>query len=527
MPQPQDIDWDILATTVRRGLDNEWTAQRFAEEFPDHQRLVYQEILKELYNWFVGRQKAGKDGRWISILTNASIVHKLREKCKFVVGNPPWVRIHNIDDTIRGRLRKKFAFYKMGWTPRLVKTQGRFKEQYDYCMAFVESGLRLLAPDGRLGFVITSKIMQALYAGSMRKTILEQYTILHLKDYSLSGVELFRDATNYPLILIVQKTLPKKILTSVEAVSLGRTKSWKTAQTDLPILKVDPMSPWMMVPPNTIEAIRKMQTRTYSTGFANNPRLGDVYNVVRGVMTSLNEVFLVKELTYSATAGLVVATTEGGQSVVVEEELLRPVVRGENISEDGFNPSGYIIWTHDDKTGEVLPQLPPNAKKHFLSSGIEAKLRKRDGYKKGMPAWIIFRVNKEKLRSKVAWQELDRRIEAIPLPASYKDPRLGKRVQIALQTVYFVVESNEANGAKLVVLLNSIPVRVFICSFAERARGGYFRHISWTVGLIPMPPGFDKIESESGKSSDPVSDAYGLDRDDIKALEEYYEFVYG
>ena len=96
-----------------------------------------------------------------------------------------------------------------------------------------------------------------------------------------------------------------------------------------------------------------------------------------------------------------------------------------------------------------------------------------------------------------------------------------------MQTVYFVAESNEANGAKLVVLLNSIPVRVFICSFAERARGGYFRHISWTVGLIPMPPGFDKIESESGKSSDPVSDAYGLDRDDIKALEEYYEFVYG
>jgi len=425
LPRPQDIDWRVLAASVRRGLDSNWSEERFLEEVPKHERLLYREILRDLYRWFKQRQVAGKDGRWISILTNALTVHQLQEKCDFVVGNPPWVRIHKIDGAIRDRLKEKFQFYRRGWTPGLVKTQGRFKEQYDYCMAFVESGLRLLTTNGKLGFVITSKVMQSLYAGSMRKSIVEQCRILLLKDYSLSEVELFRDATNYPLILAVQKSPPQDNVISVEVVAFGKKKPWKVKQSQLPVVPGDTMSPWMMAPPEALAAFRQMQMATYQEGFTKNRRLGDVYDVHRGVMTSLNEVFLVTEITRSASPGIVVAKTEGGEEVTIEEELLRPVLRGGDISKGGFKPSGYVVWTHDDKTGEVLPKLPANGRDYF--NRHKDKLSKRDGYNKGMPIWTILRVSKEKLGRKVGWQELDKQMGAVQLPVAYDDSVLGKR----------------------------------------------------------------------------------------------------
>jgi hypothetical protein len=527
LPKPSDIDWEYLAVKVREGLDNKWTENRFLEEFPEDKRLAYRDLLIGLYNWFDEREKAGKDGRWISVLTNSIAVYKLQGKCSYVVGNPPWVRIHNIDRSIRDRIKKNFVFYRAGWNPNLLRTKARFKEQYDYCMAFVESGLRLLCDSGRLGFVITSKVMQSLYAGSMRKNLLENTKILHLKDYSLSEIQLFRNATNYPLILVFEKVKPNRNKIRIEVAVKGKSRSWELSQDELPVFKNDHMSPWMMAPPDAIRAFRKMQILEHEGGFSKNPRLGDLYEVARGVMTSANDIFLITRMQRAATPDLVVATNEGDENLLVEEELLCPLVRGKDISEFAFTPSSYIIWTHDGN-GDVLNNLPTNAAQYFAREDKKTRLTNRDDYKKGMPLWTIFRVSKNKLEQKAAWHELSRKMEAVFLPRIYHDQVLGEKPLIVLQTVYFISSADEKFCPKMVLLLNSKPVRAFIKSFAERARGGYFRHISWTVGLIPLPKSFDELPSNlrnKSKIDEVISKAYGLTSEETKAINDYYNFI--
>lgn len=526
LPRPQDINWDVLATHVHRALDGHWSDNRFLEEFPERERLIYKELLIELYHWFSQRENTRKDGRWISVLTNAAIVHQLQGKCSYVVGNPPWVRIHNIDEMIRDRIRKKFLFYQAGWMPTLARTKVRFKEQYDYCMAFVESGLRLLAKEGKLGFVITSKIMQALYAGSMRKALLEHTKILYLKDYSLSEVQLFKDAVNYPLLLILGNADPEQNVVHIDLVSQGKIASWEVRQDELPLIRNDKMSPWMIAPPNAVKAFRRMQLVELPTGFVRNRRLGDTYDIVRGVMTSANDVFLVRKLEKSATKGLMVVETEGGENTVIEEELLAPFIRGEDIAPFKFSSGGHIIWTHNRK-GEVLQKLPRRAKKYFRS---KAKiLRKRDDYKTGMPTWQIFRVSSKKLKRKAAWHELAKRMEAVLLPEVLSDEVLGKRQLIPIQTVYFIASDDNAFLERMVVLLNSTPVRAFLSAFAERARGSYFRHISWTVALVPLPQSFDNLSQNLKEQSEidlAVAGIFQLDAELLAALKEYHQFVY-
>jgi len=78
-------------------------------------------------------------------------------------------------------------------------------------------------------------------------------------------------------------------------------------------------------------------------------------------------------------------------------------------------------------------------------------------------------------------------METVLIPDTFTDEKLGKRRLITIQTVYSIVADSKNFGYVLTALLNSTPVRSFITSFAVRARGRYFRHISWTVGLVPLP----------------------------------------
>jgi hypothetical protein len=222
-----------------------------------------------------------------------------------------------------------------------------------------------------------------------------------------------------------------------------------------------------------------------------------------------------------------VATTEGDENIIIEEELLCPLVRGQDISELAYSPSSHIIWTHDDN-GKVLGKLPSNAEKYFAQENKRSHLMKRDDYKKGMPVWTIFRVSKNKLEQKAAWHELSRRMEAVLLPKMYEDPVLGKKKLIVIQTVYFISSADSKFCARMVTLLNSTPVRAFIKSFSERARGGYFRHISWTVGLVPLPKFFEKLPANlknGEKIDEAISKSYGLTSDEMDAVNDYYSFI--
>lgn len=485
LPDPDEVDWDRLIDLALTAVDNNWSDERFLAGFPQDTKFAYKSVLLKFLQTFRDRKARGLDGRWLSTLRNFVVIDKMRNRCDFVVGNPPWVRIHNVNEDIRKELMGKFEVYKrdkkngkvVGWNPKLKKTRVPFPQQIDYCMAFVEAGMSYLDEEGKLGFLITAKIMNALYANLLRKMLIEKTKILKIIDYSLSDKQFFEEATNYPMILAVRKTTPSpEVDTEVTMVAAGQL-DWNVDQKDLSLLSKDVESPWCMAPPNIIKIFRTMQN--------GKPKLGDKYTVQMGVKTSANAIFLVRDFAPTATKGIATITNEGKERANIEEELLRPLVRGRDISAWDFKVSGHIVWTHDDVTGDVNTKLPKNALDYFTK--YKEKLLSRDDYRKGQPVWTIFRVSKDKLKNKVGWGELSRTMETVLIPDTFTEKKLGKRRLITIQTVYSIVADSKDFGYLLAAFLNSTPVRSFITSFAARARGRYFRHISWTVGLIPLP----------------------------------------
>ena len=197
LPDPHVADWDLILSNVRDILTN-WRGppdtekawrllkNRLSQEITGR----FEETLKAfLGEWLRRHVEEGRDSRWLPFLRNLLAIEKLRERCSFVVGNPPWVRIHNIESSLRERIFSDYVFCKdAGWQRayKLAGVRAGFARQVDYWLPFIERGLELLKEGGRLGVVITSKVQQALYANILRKEISKRTRILKFIDQSLT-----------------------------------------------------------------------------------------------------------------------------------------------------------------------------------------------------------------------------------------------------------------------------------------------------------------------------------------------------
>jgi hypothetical protein len=105
-----------------------------------------------------------------------------------VVGNPPFIGIKAMEPPIKEYIRRRY---------RTVH------QQFDILIPFIELGLTLLRPGGRLGYIISNKVLAADYGSLLRRSIVNGYVIERMVD--LSHLNIFEDAATYPHIIIIRK----------------------------------------------------------------------------------------------------------------------------------------------------------------------------------------------------------------------------------------------------------------------------------------------------------------------------------
>ena len=120
------------------------------------------------------------------INANTLEIRKFDGCMDFVVGNPPYVRVHNLDDNFT-RV-KEFAFANGGMT--------------DLYLVFFEIGLRMLSNGGKLCYVTPSSWLNSVAGANMRTYILMYRNLLSVID--LGHFQAFK-ATTYVLISLFRK----------------------------------------------------------------------------------------------------------------------------------------------------------------------------------------------------------------------------------------------------------------------------------------------------------------------------------
>lgn len=373
-----------------------------------------------------------------------------------VVGNPPWVRIHNIGVTARIDLNREFLSFNRGAWREGAERAGSgnaFANQIDLASLFVERSISLLRDNGALSLLVPAKIWRSLSGGGIRDVVERNLELSVLEDMTESRSAF--DAAVYPSLIVGRKSdNPKDVTFAAASHRRGSVIQWEMDARALPLNR-SAGSPWLLMPAE----VRKAFDKVHASGIA----LADSHigRPVLGVKTGFNSAFLVND--------------EEAPDV---RSYLRPVVRGETIGAWAFPPnSERIIWTHGSD-GSPLPKLPPELMRR-LQRSRRALERRADG-RRTTRWWSLFRTEGAcKSAWRVVWCDFGKTPRAIMLP-------LGSDA-VPLNTCYVARCAQREDALALTALLNGPLVAAWLAAIAEPARGGYHRYLGWTVSLLPLP----------------------------------------
>lgn len=129
--------------------------------------------------------------QWDFICDNAIAVHRFDGRMDFVLGNPPYVRVHHLAGSYDAI--KQFRFAQEGMT--------------DLFIAFYEIGLNMLRPGGTLGYITPSSLFNSVAGACLRRFLVEHRQIQAVVD--LKHYQPF-EATTYTTIMILTKNLEER-----------------------------------------------------------------------------------------------------------------------------------------------------------------------------------------------------------------------------------------------------------------------------------------------------------------------------
>ena len=380
------------------------------------------------------REKHG-DGRFLKSLGDFALGMVLKHviRYRYVVGNPPYVRIQSLPE-----------FQKASWVNQYIWVEGSFDIFIPFLeRAFLNDRSRRpgwLEEGGRLGYITPNRYMNANYAAALREELPKRARVLSVTDLGAVTFEppeadqatrLFREAMVYPAITILKnqppegsyvfpaarllpKAVPASPETALKSVREGFTALGKTGYSTLLLEGEDSgdvflassdwltARGWFLMPPTERSVWEKLDAVGKQTDHTLRPREdtgGDIPNNVRrlvnytttrsggfqGISTALDKVMVLRQVDEDPEKGLLYLTPRGGgETVAIEKEVLRPFLFGTDIDRWRINWQGWWVvfpyWygvVSDESDGGGLGI----AKWHLIPSteNLDYKRSRREG----------------------------------------------------------------------------------------------------------------------------------------------------
>lgn len=374
-----------------------------------------------------------------------------------IVGNPPYIRLEDLDSTLTGIYRQKY--------PTMI---GRS----DLYVAFFEAALRQLKLDGTCVFICADRWMLNQYGARLRSFITAQFAVEAVME--MHTVDAFdAEVSAYPAITkfsrrrqgnaVVARAEPGIELASVDRMhyALMNGTSVSLGGNSRPVLQASGVdswfkgeSPWPSSSPERLALLRRLESNFYPL-----QSIGTGTRVSIGVATGADDLFI----------------TENAD--LVEFDRLLPLAMAKDLGTGEVAWSGkYLVNPWDGRSLANLSQFPRLAS-YFESH--EGRLKSRHVGKKSEATWYrtIDKVDPGlSSRSKLYVADIKDRLR----------PVLDRGETYPHHNLYFV-ESPIWDLEVLGGILLSDVAQFFIESYAVKMRGGYLRFQAQYLRRIRTP----------------------------------------
>ena len=261
-----------------------------------------------------------------------------------IVGNPPYIPYEAL--VKRHNLEKLSANF--------VTAEKRF----DSYMFFLEAALVLLKPGGFCGMVVTSTILRAQSASTLRQLMTDQAELLEVIDFL--DQQVFKGASTYVCLLLFRKKAPDTVahqVTVAKLHSLSATPGSQLAQISVASKDVVDNSevylapqptgkaPWIFI--NKVEKDIQDILRSIS-----KKSLGEVVDIRQGIKTGADSIFEVVARPSQQDPELYII--DAAPEYRIERAALLPLLRNKGLRRWSTRPNSSLIYLYDKKSGKAL-----------------------------------------------------------------------------------------------------------------------------------------------------------------------------
>ena len=289
-----------------------------------------------------------------------------------VIGNPPYVRIQELGRDVAEYCR---AHYETA------------TGSFDAFVPFIERGINLLRPHGRLGFIVPNKFLKNAYGSRLRALLASQCLVEEIIDFGHAQVF---EATNYTCIIVLEREgdddlgyvsvggCSDEVHQVVATHAFAAGERYRASELG--------EAPWILLPGDERQILETMR--------AVGSTLGDVTDAIfTGLQTSADRIYIVEDRGVRGSCRVV--ATKAGAELELEPDLLHPLASGSDVERYALRTlHSLLLFPYRRDKGEMrlvseeeLQALPLTWE--YLCAN-EAELRRREKGKMDHDGWWAF-----------------------------------------------------------------------------------------------------------------------------------------
>jgi N-6 DNA Methylase./Eco57I restriction endonuclease. len=378
-----------------------------------------------------------------------------------LIGNPPWVRSINLKSSDMSSWR----YYRNSY-------QSASSGEYDIYLCFIEKGISLINSDGEFGYITPNKWITSQVGSNLRD-------ILSCGKYAKSIIDfgshqLFEGITTYSSLLFLNKQNNSEVYIqelieedTSDHPDIKTDQFWQNGTVETESLTSDPWSFNLGPIGNLFDKLATL------------PSLGDEANVFMGTGTRADSVFLLEQ------DGSELYSPALEETVSIEEELLRPGLKGSDIENYSFERNRRLIFPYnigDNKCEPIQPkELQTSYPKcwEYLNKNRE-ELEQREGGKfVDEELWYVYGYPR-------SMNKLGNEKIVLPDVVNEAEMAYDSEGWYILDTAYGIVSDNH-DERYLTAILNSDLLTSYLQLSGTDLRGGYFRMKTAYLNPFPIP----------------------------------------
>lgn len=281
----------------------------------------------------------------------------------FVVGNPPYIRVQNMEKTKRKYIQQNWRLCEKGST--------------DIFIAFFQLGYKLLNRNGILGYITPNTYLKTSAGKSLRLFIKTKQSLHTLIDFGHHQV--FDNATTYSLISI----LTKKLRESFDLYKGNARKEIEFVDT----IKIKNLQDnnWILTSNDVLLRVKEIENR--------HPLLGEIAKIHVGVTTLADNHYIFKDPIFKNDIAII--KTIDGKEFEIEKNILKPIIKASILKSPDDKQNRFIIFPYKKIEGrngiipeDELKETYPLTYKYFVA--IKDILLSRDKGKPNSVSWYAF-----------------------------------------------------------------------------------------------------------------------------------------